>query len=195
MASIWLVRHAKPTLSGVCYGHCDVPVELAAADAARLIVLQWEQAGLQRPPELWSSPWARAHCVATELAQHWRVSCHVDARLSELCFGVWEGREYAEIARNDAARWQHWTENYEQLAPPNGETVAQLRARVAEWLAERRPGSAPVLAITHAGVVRTARAVIKHLPYSAVVGDGVPYLQLERLYFGDSESDIGRLER
>jgi len=170
-------------------------VELAAADAARLILLQWEQAGLDRPPELWTSPWARTQAVATELAQHWRVSCNVDARLSELCFGVWEGREYCEIARSDAARWQHWTQNYELLAPPDGETVAQLRTRVAQWLAERRSASAPVLAVTHAGVVRTARAVIKQLPYSSVIGDGVPYLQLERLHPGESESDIEHIEQ
>jgi alpha-ribazole phosphatase len=181
MAGVWLVRHAPTTLSGVCYGQCDVPVDPGPAEAARLIALQWEQEGIENPPELWTSPWVRAQSVAMELARVWHVSCHVDARLSELCFGVWEGRDYAEIAANDAARWQHWLLSYELAAPPQGETVSALRARVATWLDERSSAGATVLAVTHAGVVRTARAVVGRLPYSAVVGEAVPHLRLERV--------------
>jgi alpha-ribazole phosphatase len=181
VGSVWLVRHAPPTLSGVCYGQCDVPVQPGPAEAARLIALQWQREGEEGPPELWTSPWARARSVAVELARHWSIPCHVDARLSELCFGAWEGRTYDEIARTDAARWEHWTLNYELEAPPQGETVADLRARVASWLDERRAGTATVLAVTHAGVVRTARAVIGGLPYGAVVGEAVPHLCAERV--------------
>ena len=181
MASIWLVRHAQTTQSGVCYGQSDVPVQPGAADAARLIARQWEQAGHGNAPELWTSPWARTRSVAEELARYWCVSCHVDERLSELWFGVWEGREYAEIARNDAARFQHWMQNYELAAPPQGETVAQLRTRVAAWLEQRKSGTSSVLAVTHAGVVRTARALIGQQPYSSVASSAVPYLRLEQL--------------
>jgi broad specificity phosphatase PhoE len=181
VAGIWLVRHAQTTLSGICYGQSEVPVQAGAAEAAELIARQWEQAGHGDPPELWCSPWARARTVAAELAQHWGVDWHVDARLSELCFGVWEGREYDEIARNDADRWQRWTQNYERAAPPEGETVSQLRTRVAAWLDERRASTASVLAVTHAGVVRTARAVLGQLPYASVVATAVPYLQLEQV--------------
>lgn len=181
MASIWLVRHAPVTVSGVCYGQCDIPVQLGATEAARSIAAQWEQAGYGEPPELWSSPWARTQSVAAELARLWRIPWRADARLSELHFGVWEGRQYAEIARNDADRWQHWTQNYEIAAPPEGESAAQLRARVAAWLGERRLGTSNVLAVTHAGVMRTARAAIERLPYSSVVATAVPYLQLEQL--------------
>lgn len=181
MGSIWLVRHAPTTLSGVCYGQSDVPVQPRAEEAARSIALQWQRAGHPNPPELWTSPWARTQSVAVELARLWRVAWHQDLRLSELCFGAWEGREYAEIARNDELRWQSWTHNYELIAPPQGETVAELRARVAAWLAERRSSPATVLAVTHAGVVRTARALVARQSYSAVVGTAVPHLQLEQV--------------
>jgi broad specificity phosphatase PhoE len=119
--------------------------------------------------------------VAVELARLWRVPWQVDARLSELCFGVWEGQEYDEIARTDAVRWQRWLSNYEYEAPPQGETVTELRARVAAWLDERRSGATTVLAVTHAGVVRTARALRGGLPYSSVVGESVPHLRAERV--------------
>jgi len=181
MAAIWLVRHAQTSLSGVCYGQSDVPVQIAAEEAARSIALQWEQIGQRELPELWTSPWARTQSVALELARLWRVPWHADARLSELNFGVWEGRQYADIARDDADRWQHFAHNYELAAPPGGETVAQLRARVAAWLDARSAGPSNVLAVTHAGVVRTVRAVIAKQSYSSVVGTAVPHLQLEQV--------------
>jgi broad specificity phosphatase PhoE len=181
VGSVWLVRHAPTTLSGVCYGQSDVPVQPEAAEAARLIAREWQREGNVGPPEVWASPWARAQSVAVELARLWHVPWDTDARLSELCFGVWEGREYDEIARTDAARWQAWALNYELEAPPQGETVADLRARVTAWLDERRAGTATVLAVTHAGVIRTARALIGGLPYSAVVGQAVPHLRIEKV--------------
>jgi len=146
-----------------------------------LIARQWEQAGNGNPPELWTSPWTRAQSVAVELARHWCVEYHVDTQLSELSFGVWEGRQYAEIERNDDARWQHWLQTYESTAPPEGETVAELRARVAAWLEARKRGTSNVLAVTHAGVVRTARALIGQISYSSVAVSAVPHLHLERV--------------
>jgi alpha-ribazole phosphatase len=185
VGSVWFVRHAPTTLSGVCYGQCDVPVAPTPAEAAQRIALQWEREQSAQPPELWTSPWARAQSVALELARLWHVPWRADQRLSELCFGLWEGRKYVEIARTDAARWQHWLQNYELEAPPHGETVPELRARVSAWLDERRAGTANVLAVTHAGVVRTARALLDGLPYSAVAGEAVPHLRIERLRWGE----------
>lgn len=181
MTHIWLVRHAQTTVSGVCYGQSDVPVQPGPAEAARAIALQWQQTGQHRPPRLWTSPWLRTQSIAAELAGLWRVPLRVDARLSELSFGVWEGREYDEIARTDAARWHHWTQNYERAAPPEGETIAQLGARVASWLDEQSSATSDVLAVTHAGVMRTARALIAHQPYTSVITAAVPHLQLEQL--------------
>ena len=181
MSSVWLVRHAPTTLMGICYGQSDVPVTPEPAEAARLVAQHWEAEGMNAPSELWTSPWVRAQTVAAELARRWQISLHVDARLSELSFGLWEGREYSEIERTDAVRWEHWMRNYEIEAPPRGETVAQLRARVAAWLEERKADRESVLAVTHAGVVRTARAVVAGMPYSAVVGDAVSHLRPERI--------------
>lgn len=181
MARVWLVRHAPTTRSGLCYGQYDVPVEPEPAEAARRIALRWRREENENPAELWTSPWERTQSLATELARLWQIPWHVDARLSELCFGEWEGREYAELADHDAVRFRHWTLNYEREAPPQGESVLALRARVAAWLGERSSGTATVLAVTHAGVIRTARALTGGVPYSSVVGEVVPHLRLERV--------------
>jgi len=88
------------------------------------------------------------------------LSDHIPRRCSAFrAFGLWEGREFAEIERTDAVRFQLWMRAYEVEAPPGGQTAAQLRARVTDWLEERQKTAATILAVTHAGVTRMARAV------------------------------------
>jgi broad specificity phosphatase PhoE len=49
MAGIWLVRHARSALSGICYGQSNVPVTLEPGEAARLLAELWEQKGACAP--------------------------------------------------------------------------------------------------------------------------------------------------
>lgn len=174
---IWLVRHAPSAVHGVCYGQHDVPVTLAPQVAAAQVAEAWHGT----TPELWSSPWARCRLVAEELARIWQVPLRLEPRLSELSFGAWEGQTFAALERDHTARFQHWMQNYETVGTPGGETVLELRARVASWLEERTkaPSTTPVLALSHAGVIRTARAIGRNVAYSAVVSEAVPHLSLE----------------
>lgn len=181
MAEIWLVRHAPTMLKGVCYGQSDVPVTLEPAEAARAIAERWEEHAPGVVPELWTSPSARTRPVAEELARRFRTSSQVDARLSELSFGEWEGRAFAEIEHTDSARFQRWMRAYEVEAPPGGETAAQLRARVAEWLEERRRVAGTTLAVTHAGVMRMGLAIAAGLKYADFAGKAVRHLWPERI--------------
>jgi alpha-ribazole phosphatase len=174
---IWFVRHAPSAVHGVCYGQHDIPVTLEPSVAAARVAEAWRGP----EPELWSSPWARCRLVAEELARLWQLPLRLEPRLSEISFGVWEGQAFAALERDHAAPFQHWMQNYETVAAPGGETVGDLRARVASWLAERSsaPDTGPVLALTHAGVIRTARAIRRNVTYAAVVSEAVPNLSLE----------------
>jgi len=181
MSAIWLVRHAPTLGQGVCYGQSDVAVTLGPVEAARAIGESWTELVRGDPPEIWTSPWARTQPVAEELARRFGVACHVDARLSELSFGAWEGRAFSEIERHDSAQFQRWMKAYEVEAPPLGETAAQLRARVSQWLEERRAASKTVLAVSHAGVIRMGWAIADGLAYSDVAGRPVPHLLPQRI--------------
>jgi alpha-ribazole phosphatase len=178
MPEVWLARHAKPAMSGVCYGQSDVPVVLDAAQAARELRQQ-----LAPGPdlELWSSPWARCREVAEELGRFLQMNVNVDARLSELSFGAWEGRSYVELERDTA--FEVWMQNYETACPPGGETVAELMDRARGWSEERlrERGAARLLVLTHAGVIRSLRAIARDVPYRSVVAEPVPYLVPEIL--------------
>lgn len=182
MGAIWLVRHAPTSKSGICYGQSDVPVTLEPVEAARTIFENWTERIERGAPEIWASPWARTLPVAAELARRFGTVCQVDARLSELSFGAWEGRAFSEIERDDAARFQRWMGAYEREAPPGGESAAQLRARVAAWLEERRAAGVTVLGVSHAGVIRMSGAIAGGVRYSEVAGKAVPHLVPQRIY-------------
>ena len=179
MGVLWLVRHAPTASSGVCYGQCDVPVTLEPAAAASVIAERWQRLNPGIVPELWTSPWARTQPVAEHLASRWQTSCRVDARLSELDFGRWESRDYAEIERTDPVRFRAWMAAYEVQSPPGGESAAALRSRVAEWMSDVAD-TPSVLALTHAGVIRMTRSLKRQLAYAEVALEPVPHLEPER---------------
>jgi len=181
MTWVWLVRHAPVTLPGICYGQSDIAVTVPPEEAARTVLTQWVEThagGLT--PHVWTSPWARTRDVAELVAAALGAPLRIDARLSELAFGEWEGRAYAELERDDAHRFARWMAAYATESPPGGETVEQLRLRVSSWLTDLRP-EPPVLAFTHAGVMRTVRALCRNATYAAVAGESVEHLRLERV--------------
>ena len=183
---LWCVRHAPVAVAGICYGHADVPLRVDARDAAFAIRRALDAAGVALR-EVWCSPAARTRTVAEILAAESGASLHVDPRIAELAMGEWEGRPFAEIEQTDAARFARWMEAWRTEAPPGGETLASLVARVAAWLDERRVAEGAcddarhVLAVTHAGVIRAIRAVTGATTYEAILdADGpVAHLALE----------------
>jgi alpha-ribazole phosphatase len=81
-----------------------------------------------------------------------------DDRLLELDFGHWEGRRWDDI---DRAELDRWAEDPERCAPPGGETWETVRERCRDLLDELRlHDRGPVLAVTHAGVVRAVLALV-----------------------------------
>jgi alpha-ribazole phosphatase len=194
---LWLVRHAPVAVSGVCYGQHEVPVTLRPEEAADLVAGRWQTLAVDVVPELWSSPWSRAREVGEALARRWRIALHLDARLSELSFGEWEGRRFDDIRRDDGERFERWAAAFEVESPPCGETVGDLRRRVAAWLEERTRASQTVLAVTHAGVIRAARSLALDVEYADIVAQPVEHLVPEPIELGDGESKFGvsRAER
>jgi alpha-ribazole phosphatase len=167
-----LVRHAPPLVNGLCAGRADVEVE-AAAPAAEIVVRALDQAAL-RFARLVSSPTARCRDLAAELAVRLDVPLTFDARLMELDFGAWEGRLWDEIVQSDRECFERWARDFCTEAPPGGERVAELEARVGQWL-----GGSSVedcLVVTHAGVIRAVRVLIGRCDWQRAMKEPVPYL-------------------
>jgi alpha-ribazole phosphatase len=158
MASIWLVRHAPVTVSGLCYGRLDVPTTCSAEEAAARI--EHAANGAERDwKEIWSSPAQRTRSVGEALSSRLGIPRFEDMRLSELDFGEWEGRSYSDLEIQTPERFERWMRLYESEGPPGGESVADLRLRFQSWFNERSATNRTIVAVTHAGIIRVARAL------------------------------------
>jgi len=75
----------------------------------------------------------------------------LDDRLKELTFGSWEGCTWKELRAVDPAVVKARAADKWGFVPPQGESYAMLRARIAGWLAEQ---SQPMIIVSHGGVAR-----------------------------------------
>jgi alpha-ribazole phosphatase len=173
---LFVARHAPVAVQGVCYGQSDVPTRMDADEACSQLVAQLvdQRIVLHR---IWSSPWKRAREPAERLASRLGIPSTVDARLSELAFGSWEGRPYAELEHDE--RFAAWMADWREAAPPGGERLSDLVARVDDWRSEVLARGEVALATTHAGVVRALRAAGRGLPYDPA--EPVEALTVERV--------------
>ena len=175
---MWCVRHAPVAAEGICYGQYDVPTRIDADGAASIARRSLGDAPVD---VVYASPWARSRDVARVIAEALRVPLVVDPRIAEIAMGEWEGRAFAEIETNDAARFARWMEHWETEAPPRGETVAAFRARVDAFVDEARADrSSTRLLVTHAGVVRAMRARASGIAFADALASKVEHLVAER---------------
>ncbi len=141
---LWLVRHGETTHSrdGFLAGWADIPLTErgeAQAEAVRPLLAGETFTGV------WSSDLQRA--VRTALTA-WGPAL-ADPRLREINFGQLEGARWDTL---DAV-YKKALVDFDGFHPPGGETLDDLRRRVAGFLAELHPGTH--LIFTHGGVIRT----------------------------------------
>ncbi|MCU0672801.1 MAG: histidine phosphatase family protein [Myxococcota bacterium] len=177
MAMLITIRHAPTIADGLCVGQYDVATELTHDEAAERMRLALG-ASRERPDvdRVWSSTRSRCREPAARLARALGVPHTIDPRLLELDYGIWEGRAWDTIAREDGARMHAWMNAWQTTAPPGGESVATLEARVRGWW--ETLDATPVL-VAHAGVVRALRVVARGLTWAEAMRGPVPHLEVE----------------
>lgn len=170
------VRHGSVGHEGICYGHLDLaPLEAPELSARRL---------LPPPPgprvlQVFTSPLSRCRDLAAALAQDLEARLVVDVRLRELHFGAFEGRSWEELEQREPEALRRWMEAWKEAAPPGGEPLPALEARVGAWLGERSEEElAASLLVGHAGVLRALRVLRSGgaLGWDAAMESPVPHL-------------------
>lgn len=154
MVRLWLARHAQPLVApGVCYGALDLPAD---ADATRLAAHALA-AELPQCSTLRSSTLQRCEQL-TQCLQGLRPDLvpKMDARLTEMDFGAWEGQRWDAI---DRAELDAWTRAFPTWPCGGGESVARFMSRVAAAWDDTCKEAGAAVWITHAGVIRAVRLI------------------------------------
>jgi probable phosphoglycerate mutase len=155
-ATIYLVRHGDTKYSPErrLAGRTDLP--LTADGEANALKLAPRLAKLSFD-RVYTTPLVRARRTA-ELAG-FADRATIDPRLIEMAFGDYEGRTVQEI------RTERPGYAYLKDGCPNGETAADLGARVDSWLAEQTDGT--VLVFAHSVIMRVLTARFLGFPPDA----------------------------
>lgn len=168
---IYLIRHTQTvTQKGLCYGQTDVELADSFFDEAREILKK-----LPANPLVFSSPLSRC----TRLAQLISAESILDNRLLEMNFGDWENVAFAQI---ETEKLQCWTDNFVELAPPQGESFSQLYLRVESfWQDLLALENEQVVVVTHAGVIRAILAKALNLPLEKAFAFCVDFASVHKL--------------
>jgi alpha-ribazole phosphatase/probable phosphoglycerate mutase len=181
-----LIRHAQPEedARGRCYGRLDVGLSREGEAAAERLA-----DGL-RPVEregVYSSPRRRAVQTASRIGPP-----RLDERLCEIDFGELEGRTYEEVERERPELYRRWMESPTQVRFPGGESWADLRARVANAVADMLAANegATIAVVTHGGVVRAVLADALGLPDERAFALDVGYARISVVDWFDSTAVV-----
>ena len=135
-------------------GHSDFDLSELGHEQARLAAEYLK--GKETPHAIYSSDLSRAHNTAAPFAKVYGLTVNDTEGLREIYAGSWEGLEMTEIIARYPDDMRAWREDFSNARCTDGESVAELYARVVKFvreLAKKHDGECILLA-THATPIR-----------------------------------------
>lgn len=154
MVRFAVLRHAPTEWNAIgrVQGRTDIPLSAAGKETAGTWSLPVELAGF-RPL---ASPLARTMETARILLGR---DAQTDARLIEMDWAVWEGRELPDLRAELGDLMVAWEAKGLDFRAPGGESPRDVQERLLPLLAETAEAGESTLAVTHKGVIRALYAL------------------------------------
>lgn len=155
MLKLYLVRHGESAwnVQHLYTGQTDVPLsQVGEAQAQRVA----ENLSTLAFEAVYASPLKRAHDTAQPIAAALEMPLRLDARLSEIHHGAWEGNPAAVIREQYADEYLAWRTQPHRVKMPEGESLDDVSERLQtflqELLTDHSDGS--VMIVSHDAVLR-----------------------------------------
>ncbi|MBS5285161.1 MAG: histidine phosphatase family protein [Clostridiales bacterium] len=150
---LYLIRHGQTdwNIAHRIQGRQDIELnEMGRRQAERLA-----EAMKSRPvTAIFSSPQKRAWHTAKAVQGVWQVPLMTLPQLMEIGYGSWEGRTSEDILSTDRELYEAWWKHPAQVAPPGGETLAQVDGRCrAAWDQIRSQITGDTAIVSHGGTL------------------------------------------
>lgn len=177
MSRLSLLRHGHThwNRAGRIQGRSDIPLD----DDARAELAGYELPEPWNTAALWSSPLHRASETAALVAGR---DPQVSEALTEMNWGEWEGQRGVDLIADPESGYRHIEDWGWDFRPPNGESPADVRARLQPWLDELKGDT---LAVCHIGIMRVILAQAWGWDFD---GDAPFKIKRNRLYIIDMDS-------
>ncbi len=155
---LYLLRHGEVEMpqDKIFLGQGDPPLSARGEAQARSWAGAFQERGLSA---ISASDLGRTMRTAGIVADRLGMEVTPEPALREIALGRWEGKSMAEIRRQHPLEWETRGREIATYRTPGGESFEDLQARVVPALtalADRSTvADAPLLLVTHAGVIRT----------------------------------------
>lgn len=170
---IYLIRHTQ-VIGGktICYGQSNPALATTFLEEATIFKAKLPTYFDQ----VYSSTLVRCAHLAKELGYK---NAQLNYSLMEVNFGEWEGKPWAEIPPKEL---DPWMADFVNIAPPQGESLADMHIRVCEFIEKLRlQPHKKVLIITHAGVIRNIFSHILKIPLNQIFKISVAHGEVFKL--------------
>ncbi len=142
---ITLISHAATAALRRASFPLDEP--LVEGEVERIEHLGWV---VPRARNIWCGPEQRVQQTARALG----LEASVSVDLGDVNYGTWKGKEIDDIHVGDPEALAAWLINV-NAAPHGGESLAELIARVRQWM-EGQTSAGHTIAVTHPAWIRAA---------------------------------------
>ena len=169
---VWFIRHGETehNIRGVFQGQLDTPLTTRGVLQASETAAALGDVSFDR---ILASDLRRAYDTALALADGREIGVEPDRRLREMHYGVLQDVAYGDFRavladHGVAERWGDGVFSRTGEAPPGGESLGDLVARVMEFRSEildADQSSRDVALVTHGGTIRTFMTVLIGLPH------------------------------
>lgn len=142
-----------------------------------------------------SSPLQRCAHFARELAGKHALPLQLAPDFQEVHFGDWEGRNIADVWREQGNHVRRFFADPTNATPPNGESLHAFEKRVLSgWqhVVELHKGQ-HILIVAHGGTIRVLLAHVLGMPLSRIANMEVPYASASRIRIHHHMAERDRL--
>ncbi len=188
--TLYFIRHGQTdwNAAGRLQGQTDIPInEVGRAQAKR----NGETlAGLLSAPQEFdfvASPLLRPRETMEIIRKELGLEPEkyaTDKRLMEIRFGKFEGMTFYEMSQEMPEEFAHREKDKWLNRPPEGESYADLTARVQEWYSALKRDT---ICVAHGGVSRSLRGIVLDLPGHEIVELDVPQDKVLKVEAGQIE--------
>jgi alpha-ribazole phosphatase len=194
MLRLILARHGQTDWNAQrrYQGETDVPLNETGRQQAAALARCLANTSIDA---IYASDLQRAAKTAQAIAQLHGQSVLPEPRLREMSFGAWRGLTFDEIQERDAERLAAWLADPMHIAPPEGETLAQVTTRVQSALDDvlHAHPEGTVLWVAHGGVLRVLISLAMGLEPQGHWRFRISVASLAELWFYDSGITLTRL--
>jgi len=144
-----------------------------------------------------TSPLGRCRAPAEAWADKAGIPCHIEPRLREMEYGVWEGLTKPEIEERFPGWLERWRENPVGMEIPGAERVEAFAARVIEgWESLLREyAGRRILLVGHSGTLRIILSHVAGAPLPSMRRFIMPYGSWSRVLHDGNHAYLEYLNR